>query len=61
MNPEIVTTLATFLEAIPDQVATWDRKVVDHLSANPEEMRMFNNGSATIKWHIYSAIKYRPH
>lgn len=59
MNPETVKSLAHFLEAVPDQVATWDRVVVDHLDAHPEKMRDFQSGTATTKWGIYSAIKYR--
>ena len=59
MNPEIVKSLAHFLEALPDQVATWDKKVVDHLSANPDKLQAFHSGSATAKWGIYSSIKYR--
>jgi hypothetical protein len=60
MNPEIVKSLAHFLEAIPYQVATWDRHVVDHLAAHPEKMKDFHQGSATTKWRIYSSIKYQP-
>lgn len=61
MKPEIVNLLASFLEAIPYQVATWDKKVVDHLFAHPDKMQDFQNGSATTKWRIYSSIKYQPH
>lgn len=60
MEPEVVKSLANFLEAIPYQVATWDKKVVDHLTANPEKMKDFHMGSATMKWEIYSSIKYQP-
>lgn len=60
MEPEVVKSLANFLEAIPYQVATWDKKVVDHLTAHPEKMRDFHMGSATMKWKIYSSIKYQP-
>lgn len=59
MYPEIVSSLATFLEALPYQVATWDKRVVDHLAANPEKLQDFKNGTATVKWRIYSSIKYR--
>lgn len=61
MDLDIVKSLANFLDAIPYQVATWDRKVVDHLKAHPEKMQDFHRGCATTKWRIYSAIKYRPH
>lgn len=60
MNTKIVGMLASFLEAMPDQVATWDRKVVDYLDANPEKMKDFHSGSQTVKWRIYSSIKYVP-
>jgi len=60
MNPEIVKSLANFLEALPYQVATWDKNVVEHLTANPEKMQAFSTGSATTKWRIYASIKYRP-
>jgi hypothetical protein len=60
MELEIVKSLASFLEAIPYQVATWDKKVVDHLAAHPEKMRDFHSGSPTTKWGIYSSIKYQP-
>ena len=61
MSTEIVKSLANFLEAMPYQVETWDKNVVEHLSANPEKMKAFSTGSATMKWRIYSSIKYRPH
>lgn len=61
MKPEIIKSLANFLEAIPYQVATWDKKVVEHLSAHPEKMQDFHSGSASTKWRIYSSIKYQPH
>jgi hypothetical protein len=59
MNPEIVKSLAHFLEALPEQVATWDKKVVEHLSAHPDKLHAFHSGSATAKWRIYASIKYR--
>jgi hypothetical protein len=58
MNPEIVKSLAVFLEALPEQVATWDKKVVEHLSTHPDKLRAFHSGSPTAKWRIYAAIKY---
>lgn len=58
MSTEIVKSLATFLEAIPYQVVTWDKSVIDHLAANPEKMQDFRSGSIATKWRIYSAIKY---
>lgn len=61
MKPDIVKSLANFLEAIPYQVATWDKKVVDHLFAHPEKLQAFHSGSASTKWRIYSSIKYQPH
>lgn len=60
MHIEIVKTLANFLEAIPYQVATWDKHVVDHLARNPDKMQVFKNGSLEAKWRIYSSIKYAP-
>jgi hypothetical protein len=61
MKPEIVKSLANFLEAMPYQVATWDKKVVDHLAAHPEKLKDFHAGTPTKKWGIYSAIKYQSH
>lgn len=61
MELDIVKSLANFLEAIPYQVATWDKKVIDHLVAHPEKMKDFHSGSITMKWKIYSSIKYQPH
>jgi hypothetical protein len=60
MKPETVKSLANFLEAIPYQVATWDKKVIDYLDEHPEQMKDFHSGSATMKWKIYSSIKYQP-
>jgi hypothetical protein len=58
MHTEIVKTLASFLEAVPYQVATWDKSVIEHLIAHPEQMKAFSTGSATTKWRIYASIKY---
>lgn len=59
MNTEIVKSLANFLEALPYQVAAWDKNVVEHLTAHPEKLKAFHNGSAAMKWRIYSSIKYQ--
>lgn len=59
MRSDIVKSLATFLEALPYQVETWDKRVIDTLFAQPEKLDDFRNGSPTAKWRIYSSIKYR--
>lgn len=59
METDIVRSLANFLEAAPYQVMHWDKKVVDHFTSNPEAMHAFRTGSATTKWDLYAAVKYR--
>ena len=61
MSTEIVKSLASFLEAVPYQVETWDKRVIEHLATNPEKMHAFRNGTPLAKWRIYSAIKYPQH
>jgi hypothetical protein len=58
MRPDVVNSLAAFLEAMPYQVETWDRKVVERLSADQEKLNAFDAGTADTKWWIYSSIKY---
>lgn len=58
MHTDIVRSLASFLDAIPYQVALWDKRVVDHFVAHPDKLKAFSSGSATSKWQIYSEIKY---
>lgn len=60
MKAEVVKHMATFLEACPTQVTTFDSEVVDHLTQNPSKLHAFKLGCDAIKWDIYQSIKYRP-
>lgn len=51
--------MASFLEACPSQVQTWDDSVVKHLVNNPGTLQAFKAGCDTTKWNIYRSIKYR--
>lgn len=59
MRTEIVKSLAAYLEAIPYQIEAWDRRVIEHLAANPGKLSAFRAGTDEAKWQIYSSIKYQ--
>lgn len=59
MKREVIKHVASFLEACPTQVQTWDDNVVKHLVSNPDTLQAFKAGSDTTKWSIYRSIKYR--
>jgi hypothetical protein len=44
--------VASFLEACPSQVQTWDDSVVKHLVNNPGTLQAFKAGCDTTKWNI---------
>lgn len=54
----VVQELTRFLDALPEQVLAWDRKVIDRLSANVALFREFQGGGSAAKWKIYSTIRY---
>lgn len=59
MQQEVLTLLSSFLEAIPVQVKTWDKKVIDYLSNNAKALQEFKAGNNSTKWNIYSDIRYK--
>jgi hypothetical protein len=59
MKKEVLKHVASFLEASPSQVQTWDDSVVKHLVNNPGTLQAFKAGCDTTKWNIYRSIKYR--
>lgn len=63
MYSEVLKLLSTYLEALPAQVGTWDRKVVEYLSRNAPIYQEFKSGNDSTRWSIYSGIKFRnaPH
>ena len=58
MREAVLQHLATYFDAHPYQVALYDRKVVDHLTANSEALEAFAKGDAVAKWEMYRSIKY---
>jgi hypothetical protein len=63
MHSEVLKLLSTYLEALPAQVNTWDRKVVEYLSRNTSIYQEFKSGNDATRWGIYAGIKYKnaPH
>lgn len=59
MHAEIIATLSRFLDAVPDQVATWDMDVVNYLAANQQAFHEFKVGSELAKWSIYTSARHR--
>ncbi len=58
MKHKVVTELAKFLNAAPQQIYAWNKKVVDFLIQHPDIFRKFQNGCHYTKWDIYQSIKY---
>lgn len=57
MGAEVEHTLATFLEAFPYQVKTWDAKAIANLSEHPQAFEEFKAGNEATKWQIYLAMR----
>ena len=58
MVAEVEQMLATFLEAYPDQVKTWDAGVITRMTGNPQAFEAFKAGDDTTKWHIYISLRH---
>lgn len=58
LKKKVVNELATFLNVAPQQISTWDRKVVDFMVRNPETFIEFSNGCHYTKWEIYESIRF---
>jgi len=58
LKKKVVSELASFLNVVPQQINTWDRKVVDFLVKNPEVFIEFKNGCHYTKWEIYQSIRF---
>jgi hypothetical protein len=55
---KVVNELASFLNVVPQQINTWDRKVVDFMVKNPDIFIEFKNGCHYTKWEIYQSIRF---
>lgn len=58
MKQKVIAELASFLNAVPNQIRAWDKRVVDFLVRNPDIFNKFQNGCHYTKWDIYQSIKY---
>lgn len=58
LKKKVVNELASFLNVIPQQINTWDRKVVDFMVRNPEIFIKFKNSCHYNKWEIYQSIRF---
>ena len=58
LKKKVVNELALFLNVVPQQISTWDRKVVDFLMRNPDIFIKFKNGCHYAKWEIYQSIRF---
>ena len=57
-NKVVVRELCAFLNAVPQQIRLWDKKVVDFLIKHPDTFVKFQNGCHYTKWDIYQSIKH---
>ena len=58
MTTEVLTLLSGFLGAMPSQVGTWDKKVIDYLTRDAEAYQAFKSGTDSARWDIYAGVKY---
>ena len=58
LKKKVVNELASFLNVAPQQINSWDRKVVDYLVQNPDVFVEFKNSCHYNKWEIYQAIRF---
>jgi hypothetical protein len=58
LKKKVVSELASFLNVVPQQINTWDKKVVDFLVKNPDIFIEFKNSCHYNKWEIYQAIRF---
>ena len=58
LKKKVVNELAAFLNVVPQQINTWDRKVVDFMVRNPDIFIEFKNSCHYNKWEIYQAIRF---
>ena len=58
LKKKVVNELASFLNVAPQQISTWDRKVVDFLVKHPDIFIEFKNSCHYNKWEIYQAIRF---
>jgi hypothetical protein len=58
LKKRVVNELASFLNVVPQQINTWDRKVVDFLVKNPDLFIRFKNSCHYNKWEIYQSIRF---
>jgi hypothetical protein len=58
LKKKVVNELASFLNVVPQQINSWDRKVVDYLVQNPDVFIEFKNSCHYNKWEIYQAIRF---
>jgi len=58
LKKKVVNELASFLNVVPQQINSWDRKVVDYLVQNPDVFVEFKNSCHYNKWEIYQAIRF---
>lgn len=57
MSELVVTVVSNFLNAVPEQVKLWDKKVVTYLSGDKEAFERFRTGSPVVKWQIYRDVR----
>lgn len=58
LKKKVVNELAAFLNVVPQQISTWDRKVVDYLVQHPDLFIEFKNSCHYNKWEIYQSIRF---
>ena len=58
MKHQVIDVLASYLEAVPQQVLAWDEKVINHFVANPGTFNQFKQSNDYERWDIYSSIRY---
>jgi hypothetical protein len=58
VKKKVVNELASFLNVVPQQISTWDRKVVDFMVRNPDIFIEFKNSCHYNKWEIYQSIRF---
>ena len=57
-NKVVIRELCAFLNAVPQQIRLWDKKVVDFFIKHPDTFAKFRDGCHYTKWDIYQSIKY---
>jgi hypothetical protein len=58
MKNKVISELCAFLNALPQQILLWDKKVVDFLVQHPDIFARFQDGCHYTKWDIYQSIKH---